>query len=101
MSKRLKIIIAAVVVVAAVAGAGLYWFFKDDAPPPVSLEAATESVTDTTSATTTATGVDGTWTVDTSTGDFDYESRDRHLRRLPSGGRARRDRLHDRGRPHR
>ena len=52
MSKRLKIIIAAVVVVAAVAGAGLYWFFKDDAPAPVSLEAATKSVTDTTSATT-------------------------------------------------
>lgn len=74
MSKRLKIIIAAVVVVAAVAAGGLYWFFKDDAPAPVSLEAATESVTDTTSATTTASGVDGTWTVDTSTGDFDYES---------------------------
>ena len=74
MSKRLKIIIAAVVVVAAVAAGGLYWFFKDDAPAPVSLEAATESVTDTTSATTTATGVDGTWNVDTSTGDFDYES---------------------------
>ena len=74
MSKRLKIIIAAVVVVAAVVGGGLYWFFKDDAPAPVSLEAAAESVTETTSATTTGTGIDGTWTVDTTSGDFDYES---------------------------
>ena len=73
MSKRLKIIIAAAVVVAAVVGGGLYWFFKDDAPAPVSLEAAAESVTETTSATTTGTGIEGTWIVDTETGDFDYE----------------------------
>jgi polyisoprenoid-binding protein YceI len=74
VSKRLKIIIAAILVVGAAAGAGLYWFFKDDAPAPVSLEAAAKSVTETTSSASTATGVDGSWTIDTATGDFDYES---------------------------
>ena len=81
MSSRAKVLIASAVVIVALVGGGLWWFLRDDAPDEVSLDAAVEQVTDDTSTDTTATtdtaagsGIDGTWTVDTETGDFDFES---------------------------
>lgn len=86
------------------AAVGVWWFLRDDAPAEVSLDAAAESVETADSAETaesaetadsaetgtdteaeptegdaTATGaadadVTGAWTVDTETGEFDYES---------------------------
>ncbi|HET9666686.1 MAG TPA: YceI family protein [Desertimonas sp.] len=86
MNRIVKILLVATVVLVAVAGAGIWWFLRDDAPAAVSLETAVESVDDTapaasestassTSAAESATtqGVDGNWTVDTETGEFDYE----------------------------
>ena len=93
MSRTVKILLGVGLVVIAVAGVGIWWFFEDDAPPPVSLETAIESVddggdgssttetteaeSDGTSSTTTeaavASAVDGTWKVDTETGEFDFE----------------------------
>jgi len=80
--KRPLVIGAVLLVVVGIAAAGgAWWFFKDDAPAEVSLSSAVESVTATTvraSATTgavpAATGIAGTWTVDDSTGAFDYDS---------------------------
>lgn len=93
MTTPRKIVLAAAVVLVALVGGGLYWFFQDDAPEEVNLEDATAGVEDdTTTTTTTATAgtdepstedtsatsddgdVSGIWTVDTETGDFDYES---------------------------
>ena len=87
MNRIVKILLVTTVVLVAVAGAGIWWFLRDDAPAAVSLETAVESVDDTaprrqraprpaTSAAESATtqGVDGNWTVDTETGEFDYES---------------------------
>ncbi len=58
-----------------VVGAGLWWFLKDDAPAAVSLESAAAGVQpgDGTTAGSAA-GLAGTWTVDTTTGEFDFES---------------------------
>lgn len=87
-SSRTKVLLVAgaVVVVLAIAG-GLFWFFSRDSPDEVSLESAVEQVTtstapdsdsgggtDPTEPATTAEGIDGTWTVDAETGDFDFES---------------------------
>jgi polyisoprenoid-binding protein YceI len=83
-----KVVIGAVVAVLLVGGLGVWWFLKDDAPEEVSLESAVESVEttvpdssapdDTESTDTTGTvadgGVSGSWTVDTETGEFDFES---------------------------
>ena len=79
MSKTWKIVMVVVVVGVVAVGGGIWWFLRDDAPAKVSLDSAAESVTTTTagSSGTTAAGpvsIDGTWTVDTSTGSFDYES---------------------------
>ncbi len=78
MSKAWKISLAVVAVLVVVGGVGLWWFLRDDSPAKVNLDTAAESVTTTTGGTgTTASGpvsIDGTWTVDTSTGTFDYES---------------------------
>ena len=85
--------------VVVVIGGGLFWYLRDDAPPAVSLEAATESVSSTTATTDTASddtapeGTDdstaasdttaaaavtvelpGVWSVDTESGEFDFES---------------------------
>jgi polyisoprenoid-binding protein YceI len=80
MSKPVKFILAAVLVVALVGGAGIWWFLRDDAPSEVSLETATESVADQTTTTAgdgtevgTEVDIEGTWTVDTETGEFTYE----------------------------
>lgn len=83
MSARLRIVVAAVVAVAGLAGIGIWWFFSGDEPAPVSLSAAKESVTTTdgedgangsTTSAPAAQGLAGTWSVDTETGDFDFES---------------------------
>ena len=101
MSRATKIVVV-VVVLGLLAFAGWYFLVRDDAPSAVSLEdavsevdgsgdasasasgtddaSATETETGATSVSTTADsasaseGLDGTWTVDTETGDFDYES---------------------------
>jgi polyisoprenoid-binding protein YceI len=86
MNRILKVLLVTTVVVVALAGAGIWWFLRDDAPAAVSLETAVESVDDTTPSgsestasttpaeTASTVGVEGTWTVDTETGEFDYES---------------------------
>jgi polyisoprenoid-binding protein YceI len=88
------------VVVIVLAGVFLWWFFKDDAPPAVDIDAAASQVTDaatdadagtadtaadatevaeatvppTDSAAAPTDGViDGTWSVDTSIGEFSFE----------------------------
>jgi polyisoprenoid-binding protein YceI len=96
-------IAGALVVLAALVGIGIWYFFKDDAPAEVDLDAATAAlnegtvaseptepaVTPTAPITTdaaaeptatvvstssaTATGIAGTWTVDTSIGSFSFE----------------------------
>ncbi|MEM9038172.1 MAG: YceI family protein [Actinomycetota bacterium] len=83
--RRRLILGGAVVVVIAVIAAGLWWFFRDDAPAEVSLETATEQVTGGDEADDGGADVEaeiepgdvelpGTWSVDTSLGDFDFES---------------------------
>ena len=76
MRTPLKLVLVAVVVAVLAAGVGIWWFFKDDAPAKVSLDAAIESVTSTTGDADAGdgAGVAGTWTVDTTSGDFDFES---------------------------
>ena len=80
-------IIAATVAVLLV-GVGVWWFYlRDDAPEEVSLDAATEQVTSTsgvdgddapgggeTTTTSADGGIDGTWTVDTESGTFDFDT---------------------------
>ncbi len=82
MSNRTKGMVGAAVAVVLLIGVGAWYFlFRDDAPDEVSLETATEQVTesgegdssgDGTTAPTTA--VAGTWTVDNESGSFDFES---------------------------
>ncbi|MFN7148089.1 MAG: YceI family protein [Microthrixaceae bacterium] len=74
-------LIAAVVIV-VLGGLGIFWFLRDDSPDEVSLDAAREAVTETTAGSDTpaASGsardgdISGSWTVDTETGDFDFDS---------------------------
>lgn len=78
--KRTKVVVAVVVVLVAAVGAGAWWYLRDDAPAEVSLDAATEGLEGTT--TTGDAGddegepaaIEGTWRVDTESGDFDFES---------------------------
>ena len=81
MSRRLKVLLAVGVVLVVVVGGGLWWFFKDDAPDEVSLDDAVAQVEDASDAPDTtdttadeASAIEGTWTIDTQTGDFDLES---------------------------
>ena len=72
--RLLLTIVVAVLLFAAAAGAGIWWFFRGDAPDAVSLQAATEQVAETAATATAETGsIAGTWTVDTSVGEFSYE----------------------------
>lgn len=90
-SRPIKLLVGALVVGVLLAGVGLWWTLREDAPADVSLGAAIESVegtadsdetgaveniaTDIDETDTTAVGaIAGTWTVDTESGDFDYES---------------------------
>ena len=89
--RRLLLVgISVAVVVVAVVAAVAWWFLRDDAPDEVNLADATAQITDTTVATsaetttpatadtsatasTTAPGdVSGTWSIDTSIGEFNY-----------------------------
>ena len=85
----------AVVLLGGAAGGGIWWFLRDDAPAAVDLESATQSLgnvddtatvatdaavvetaavdTSASDAAATSTAVSGTWTVDTSIGEFSYE----------------------------
>lgn len=78
---------AGLLVIALAAGGFLWWFFKDDAPDAVDIDQATgqldatdgtdaaatnASVAATTAASANA-GIAGTWTVDTSIGEFSFE----------------------------
>ena len=82
MSNRTRGMVGAAVVVVLLIGVGAWYFlFRDDAPEEVSLETATEQVTesgegDSSGDVTTAptTGIAGTWTVDNESGSFDFES---------------------------
>lgn len=72
-------------IVAVAAAAGLIWFFGGDPPDAVDLDAtASEIASDATTGSSTADtststtapvdqGIEGTWTVDTTIGDFDLE----------------------------
>jgi polyisoprenoid-binding protein YceI len=92
--RRWRWTVSALAVVVIGIGAFLWWFFRDDAPDSVSLGAAAAQVqgadaqagavvtaqspaTETAAATaavdSAATGVAGTWSVDTSIGEFSYE----------------------------
>mgnify|MGYP003521665513 FL=1 len=82
MKPAAKYGIAAAVVIVLLAAAGAFWFLRDDAPDEVDLDTAVGSIADNT--TTTAAGdtgadpaggeISGTWTVDSETGEFDFES---------------------------
>jgi len=86
MSNKTKPIGIVVAVLAVLLiGGGLYWFvLRDDAPEEVDLDTAAGSVTSTTAGDgptssvtggdAATTGIDGKWTLDTTTGEFDYES---------------------------
>ena len=100
MSKRIEIVLATVVVVIAAGVGGIWWYLRDDSPAAVNLADAIESVqtsdavgavttvaatSETTAATETTaaavettaaatSGVAGSWAIDTTTGEFDYES---------------------------
>lgn len=84
--KRTGLIIAASiagVALIAIIG-GIVWFFSGDAPAEVSLESAVEDVEDATGTSTTdagsadggtgpSDGIEGSWTVDASIGEFSFE----------------------------
>lgn len=81
--RALPFVIGGLVVLAVLVGAGLWWFLGRDNPDEVDLDTAAAGVETTTTtasedgATTTAPAegdLSGTWTVDTSTGEFDFES---------------------------
>jgi polyisoprenoid-binding protein YceI len=77
MRSRTKLILAALVVVVVAAGGGLWWFFHDDAPPKVDLDRASQGVAATTRPAdggSSTDGIGGTWSVDTKSGHFDFES---------------------------
>src|SRR5688500_5582384 len=88
MPTRRRLLIAALatfIVLVATGAAGAWWYLRDDSPDAVSLEAAVEQVEGTTapdSSTGTADATDGspdgaitgTWSIDTETGEFDYET---------------------------
>jgi polyisoprenoid-binding protein YceI len=73
-------IVVGVVLGVALLGAGVWWFLRDDAPPEVNLADAVSQVegggsTDGSAATGSGTvdTIDGTWVVDASSGDFDFD----------------------------
>lgn len=68
---RLLIAAAVAAVVLIAAGGGLWWFLRDDAPAKVDLEQAAAGVSTVPGG--RATALPGTWTVDTSTGSFDFD----------------------------
>lgn len=64
-------------VLVAAAAVGLWWFFRDDAPAEVDLATAVEQVTPEGDGAPAGSGdvdIQGAWAVDTSIGDFDFET---------------------------
>lgn len=74
MSRISKIVVAAVVVLAVLVAGGIWWFLRDDAPAPVSLDAAVGTLDGGSGDDSAAGPVEGAWTVDTETGDFDWDT---------------------------
>jgi polyisoprenoid-binding protein YceI len=74
MSKRLKVVIpVAVVVLVLIVAGGVWWLFiRDDSPAAVDIDTASQSVSTDPEA-TSLDSVEGTWTVDNSSGEFDFE----------------------------
>lgn len=72
MTKRSAVLFGgAAVLVAAVVG-GLWWYLRDTSPAKVDLNTAASGVTTVPNARVTS--LDGTWTVDTTSGSFDFSS---------------------------
>jgi polyisoprenoid-binding protein YceI len=65
----LPVIIVAGFIVIAAAG-GLWWFFGGEAPAEVDLEATASYVSTGSEVSATSRGIEGTWSVDSSIGDF-------------------------------
>ena len=80
MKPAAKYGIAAAIVIAFLIAAGGFWFLRDDSPDEVDLDTAVGSVAEATPTTpdgsepAAADGVTGTWSVDTETGEFDFDS---------------------------
>lgn len=88
MDSKAKTGLVIALIVIVFAGLGLWWFFSDDAPAEADLAATASSLVensttiagsdDTTGENGADTGeptdVSGTWSVDNTSGDFDYES---------------------------
>ena len=83
MNRAVATVLSVTAAVVLLAGAGAWWFLRDDAPEEVDLSAATAGVAQQDSdgsvdgaadGGTFDGDVSGTWSVDTDTGDFDYES---------------------------
>ncbi len=78
MTTARKLLATAVLLVVLVVGAGVWWFLRDDAPAEADLATAAQAVQDESTtggdgSSATVDGIEGTWTVDTDTGDFSYE----------------------------
>lgn len=72
----LWIAVASGLVVLLAGGFAIWYFvFRDTAPPAANIESASESV-DSKSKPSNASGIDGTWTVDTSIGTFNVDAGD-------------------------
>jgi polyisoprenoid-binding protein YceI len=79
MRTRAKAIIVAALVAALAIGGGIFWFLRDDAPEEVSLDQAIQGISTTTAAAgsdgpVAGDSIEGTWKVDTTSGEFDFES---------------------------
>ncbi len=70
MKPSLKYGLIVIVLVGLLGSAAAYFFLKDDSPEAVSLDAASESVTDTEKVVP----IDGKWAVDTDSGAFDFDT---------------------------
>lgn len=73
MQKR-NVALGIVIVVALLAGAGIWWFLRDDAPDEVDIDTAAESVDEGGADATPVADAAGSWSIDTDTGEFDFES---------------------------
>lgn len=75
--KTLLIVLSVIAGVVVLVGAGLFWFFGGEAPDEVDLDATASEIEDPGGSQPSApasTGIDGTWQVDTSVGDFTFET---------------------------
>jgi polyisoprenoid-binding protein YceI len=70
MKPSLKYGLIVIVLIGLLGSGAAYLFLKDDSPEAVSLDAASESVTDSEKVVP----IDGKWTVDTDSGEFDFDT---------------------------